>query len=429
MKRGLSRVHLIQWLGIGLVGGGALWQSALPPSVIGWGFILSGFAVTLVWGRHWPVRTPLDGPLLVMAAMGCGSLLVTALLETTRIQVVRLCASLAVFYAMVNWAWDRGRLLFVGRGLILGGVGLAVIAPFTVDWLRPTKFFLIPSRFYDSLPLLVSDPVHPNVMAALLVLILPIPLACLLLRGGTGLSWRRLGGRIACGASSLTMGVVLLLTRSRGGYVAGAVGGLIVLWMFGRKRWALIAAGGALGLGAWVLAAGASPDQSLELVQGAADPSTWAFRQQVWSAAVSMLADFPFTGVGMGLFNDVASLLYGFFETANPGAHNLYLQVGVDLGLPGLIAYLSVLILTLTMAVVTARTLGCRGFIGLRAMEIGALAGLVAMMVHGLFDVTVWGTRAAFFPWLVIGFLAALHRWMVVSDAQSEMTRASHSRA
>jgi len=32
----------------------------------------------------------------------------------------------------------------------------------------------------------------------------------------------------------------------------------------------------------------------------------------------------------------------------------------------------------------------------------------VALMIQGLVDVVAWGTRGAFFPWLVIGLITAL---------------------
>jgi putative inorganic carbon (HCO3(-)) transporter len=121
-----------------------------------------------------------------------------------------------------------------------------------------------------------------------------------------------------------------------------------------------------------------------------------------------MLADFPFTGVGMGLFNQVASLLYAFQSPRDPGAHNVYLQVGVDLGILGLIAYVAVLILALWMALTAMRAFERKGNGELRAMAVGALSGMIALMVHGLVDVAAWGTRAAFFPWLLIGLIAAL---------------------
>ena len=59
-----------------------------------------------------------------------------------------------------------------------------------------------------------------------------------------------------------------------------------------------------------------------------------------------MIRDFPFTGIGMGSFGKVAGLFYPFFyhdasEVAH--AHNLFLQIAVDLGVPGLIGWTSIL--------------------------------------------------------------------------------------
>ena len=46
----------------------------------------------------------------------------------------------------------------------------------------------------------------------------------------------------------------------------------------------------------------------------------------------------------------------------------------------------------------------------LSAVAVGTLAGMVALMAHGLVDIGVWGTRAAFFPWLTIGLIVGLYR-------------------
>jgi putative inorganic carbon (HCO3(-)) transporter len=211
-------------------------------------------------------------------------------------------------------------------------------------------------------------------------------------------------GRIGLACAVLLMAAILLLTKSRGGYLAGAAGGLVVAWLSLRRRWALALTLLVVALGVWLLLV--SEGEAPEIVEEAVDPSTWFFRLRVWRAALQMLCDQPFTGVGMGVFNDLAAALYAFVETANPGAHNLYVQVAVDLGIPGLIAYLSVLGLALWMAAVAVR----RGEPPLRAPAVGALAGVVALMVHGLVDVTVWNTRAAFVPWLVFGLVVVVYR-------------------
>jgi putative inorganic carbon (HCO3(-)) transporter len=426
---------LIQWIGIGLVGLGVVWESLLAPSLIGWGFILVGFLALLLPGRRWPARTPLDWSLLLLAAMSGVSLLITARPEITQVQAARLWAGLAVCYGVIQWiAGQRSRALVAAVALVVVAVALALLAPFTVGW-NLTKAVFIPSSVYEHFPLLIADPIHPNVIASLLALLFPLPLAWLLASGGVepGRSSRwRVVLHLASGMTCLLIGLTLVLTKSRGGYISGAVGGLATVWLSARGRWgralALLLTLAVIGAAAYLFF-GSSPDNFAvtgELVEGATDPSTWAFRQQVWRTALWMIADFPFTGVGMGLFNEVGALLYPFYETANPGAHNLYLQIGVDLGLPGLIAYLALVMLTIEQAVSARKAFIRRRDVVLHTVTNGVLAGWVAVTVHGLVDITVWGTRAAFIPWVVIGLAAALHR---VAEEQASQGVVDKSRA
>jgi putative inorganic carbon (HCO3(-)) transporter len=92
-------------------------------------------------------------------------------------------------------------------------------------------------------------------------------------------------------------------------------------------------------------------------------------------------------------------------------AHNLFLQVAVDLGLPGLIAFLALLGLALWCAWDAARRYRQAGERGLAVLSWAGFAGLVAMGVHGTVDATTWiVSRGAFVPWAVIGAVLALHR-------------------
>ena len=68
------------------------------------------------------------------------------------------------------------------------------------------------------------------------------------------------------------------------------------------------------------------------------------FRVQVWHASLQAFHDFTLTGIGIGAFRDVVPVLYpntAVNSEIATHAHNLYLQIGLDLGLPGLLAYLS----------------------------------------------------------------------------------------
>lgn len=397
-------------LSLGLLGAGVLWENLFGPSGVGWGLIGVGLLLVLwVEGnesrRLWPRRVPLEWPLLLLLLLALLSLAVTADPDLTAVQVTRLGAALAGFCGPVQWARRRQQLRLTAMALILAGVALALVAPVVVDW-NQTKGIPIPAAVYAAFPLLVSNAVHPNIMAALMALLFPLPLAYLLpLPPGSGWPSRlRWGGLLlACGL----MGLVLVLTKSRGGYLAGAAGALAVLWLGRRRVLASVLTLLVLGIGLWLLTS--VNQQAPEVVEGVADPGTWAFRQEVWRIAIWMLRDFPFTGVGMGAFNNVATRLYPFPDVSNPSAHNLFLQVGVDLGLLGLIAFLAVVLLTLSMGWMTVRALAQGGDRELWPAAVGAWAGFVALLAHGLVDVTVWGTRAGFVPWLVIGLIVALH--------------------
>ncbi len=326
---------------------------------------------------------------------------------STSPQVTRLLAGIAGYIAVVNWAKSRQQLFLASLLLLSAGALIAILAPVIVRW-NQAKGIPIPNAIYDSFPLLFSDAVHPNVMVSIMIMLLPLSFAYLLLsyrRGPWPLSTR--WAQILIPLALILMSIVLILTKSRGGYVAGAVGALTVLWYSRQRILALVLTLITAGLGLWLIIG--AEQQAPALVGELADAGTMAFRQQIWHIASWMITDFPYTGVGMGTFNDVAVRLYPLSAVADPGAHNLYLQVGVDLGIPGLIAFASILILALYMSINSISCLASHEDQALRALSVGLLAGIIALLFHGLVDITVWGTRITFLPWLIIGLVTAVH--------------------
>jgi len=146
-----------------------------------------------------------------------------------------------------------------------------------------------------------------------------------------------------------------------------------------------------------------------------------------------MLQDFPFTGIGLGTFDLVQPLLYPFFLSAGLAhhAHNLFLQVAVDLGLPGLIAYLALLLGCFYCTWQAYRALRApRNRVSpgnrvsprnpvskpappwLASLALGLLGSLIALSVHGLVDAATWSNKLSFIPWCAFGLSAALWRWV-----------------
>ena len=136
-----------------------------------------------------------------------------------------------------------------------------------------------------------------------------------------------------------------------------------------------------------------------------------ALRVAIWTRALAVLQDFPLTGIGLGAFRVVVPVLYPSVwlepDRPPPHAHNLFLQIGVDLGLPGLILVVALLVL-----VVWAGLTGWERWrvVGRRDLALISLAGtgsLAALVAHGLVDAVTWGTRPAFLAWAVSGIVLA----------------------
>ncbi len=130
-------------------------------------------------------------------------------------------------------------------------------------------------------------------------------------------------------------------------------------------------------------------------------------RLQIWSSALAILRDYPLTGVGLSMYRDnrvradyPVPLMEGRIL---PHAHNEPLQVGADMGLPGLIVFMGLYAAAGYMLWAGWR----RGDALLRAVCVGTAGGLLAHFVYGLADaVTLWD-RFAFVFWMLLGLAAA----------------------
>jgi putative inorganic carbon (HCO3(-)) transporter len=124
-----------------------------------------------------------------------------------------------------------------------------------------------------------------------------------------------------------------------------------------------------------------------------------------------MIRDFPFTGIGIGSYVEVGDILYPFFLFV-PGqivhSHNLFFQVAVDLGVPGLVAWLVVFLMANKMAWQIYRQARIRKDYWAAGLGAGLLGSQIALAVHGLTDAVTWGmVRTAPLVWALWGLAMA----------------------
>ena len=329
--------------------------------------------------------------------------------------------------------------------LLLGGtLLLALLAPFITDWKTQMRIFRIPIyTWLESLPVRPTDMIHANVLAGALVIALPISLALAIRppepQNKSALPpryWLARLPRVWFGVLAAIFVIVLILTQSRSAYVATSISLSIVL------GWRLRV--GRVVLFIWAL--------SLPLLIGRVGPAAffaergsdavlggWSGRLEVWMKSLAAIQDFPLTGIGIGTFEQIMPLLYPLRVRVEdfPHAHNLFLQVALDLGLPGLITWLATMIGAFALGILTTRTeknalttteLSVSSAEGAsseqkgsntkmrlpaqfsNALSLGVLASLISFFVQGLLDVVLWGNKLAFLPWLLLAIIVNQHQ-------------------
>lgn len=362
--------------------------------------LLSIFYRLLQWWKRGAlsIGTPIDLSILLLVGTIPVTLWATIQPEITHLQVYRLLSGISVLYCLVNGLLSRTSLRYCLGAITLVGIGLTLLAPFTVEWITD-KFSFIPLFLYTGMPLFSAIQIHPNIIAGTLALLLPVLISLLLF------SWQQLTQleKSLYGLAVILMGVILLFTQSRGALTGFAVAILVLLLLYRRRNWPVVL----LILGAFLLVV-AYRGKSDIFVDAAALNTVrgWTGRQEIWSRALAIIHDFPLTGIGMGNFGLVADTFYPFLYAApgqTPHAHNLFLQIAVDLGVPGLIIWLSILFNILVLSV----QLLIRGRLANDCLLTGLGAGLLCsqllLIIHGLTDAVLWGTKPAVILWALWG--------------------------
>ncbi|MEE8389486.1 MAG: DUF4012 domain-containing protein, partial [Anaerolineae bacterium] len=133
-------------------------------------------------------------------------------------------------------------------------------------------------------------------------------------------------------------------------------------------------------------------------------------RVEIWKRALRIIQDHPLTGIGFDALYPVMHARYPTFIIAAGSdvahAHNIYLQVALDLGLPGLGAFLWLLLAFGWMLFQVWRGSASSAY---RALAVGLFFGALAQMIYGLADAIALGQKPGIFLWAYLGLGAALY--------------------
>jgi hypothetical protein len=294
------------------------------------------------------------------------------------------------------------------------------------DWTTSKVPLLSPmSRaVYPQLPALVrgvpraETGFHPNQVGGTLTLFVPLAAALLLHR----LRHRRLDpgwvlSTLGLAATLVVTASVAVLTQSRMTWfgLALSLGGLGLVWGRWTRVLVAVTAVAAVALVAVFGVEWITQPFGLQVTAALGERISWAGRAEIWRRAVRVIRDHPLTGIGFDTLFPVIHARYPTF-LIRPGhdgthAHNFFLQVALDLGLPGLVAFLWLLgAFGWMVGRVYREVEGPAHRPAYQALALGLLGGVAAQLVYGLADAIALGQKPGVFLWAFLGVGAALWR-------------------
>ncbi len=365
---------------------------------------LSPWLIRVASGRFPFRRTPFDVPLilfLVSAAVGVWASHDPAAAWSKFWLIV---GAVLLFYALSGQP-QRNLWPIVG---FLGFIGIIIGAFFllTHDWQAfPAKITILNRellRWSVIRPTLEFSPLPQNVAASLMAISLPF----LIVSGVHAWHKKQLLMLVAVVIAILFVTTLLFVATSRGALVAlGFASGLyFLIWvshpLAGRAhlpRFVTIA----LLLGALITVSAVvvmfypgGPIALLDILPG---PSSATSRAELSRQTIDLIKDFRITGAGLesfpGLYSQYILVIPYFFL---PNGHNIFLDAALEQGPIGLISMTIIFLGSFILLATGSRLMvkGIRHNSDWTSLRWALAAGMLIMIIHGLVEDTIYGSRA-----------------------------------
>ena len=271
----------------------------------------------------------------------------------------------------------------------LYGIWQYVMGKAELAWVDLTRFSDIGGR-------VCSVFKNPNMLAVFLLLTLPISL---------GEAWgaQSFGRRVWMWTVFFAEGLCLVFTWSRGAWLGGIVAVLLFFLFHSARSLALLFLSPIPTLSAALYLPRAVLHRFLGIA-GISDSSA-RYRLYTWRGALRMIRARPFgIGVGDAAYHAVYPLYAVSGTERVMHAHQLFLQIAIETGLPSLLLFLFILY---RLARRVAAFLANTEYAVARARVLGSAVALVGGLIMGLFD-CIWYHPALFaLFWIVAALLFA----------------------
>ena len=379
-----------------------------------------GAAVAIAWLMMWlsdrrdaddqsvPIWTPIHLPLISYWAIA----LIATLISPVRIAaldgMVKLTIYMIAFVSMSRMMRLGWRSVLVGTYLVTTLLVCAYAvqqwylgAPELATWTDITSETAGTTRVYSFLG-------NPNLLAGYLIPALPLGAIA-------AIHWRSWGMKVLGAVVAILGAFCITQTQSRGGLLGLAAESfalvLLLVYWWGKRlpTWTLpVTFGGTAGAIALGTILVPTLRKRVVSIFGTEDSSN-AFRVNVWMSVLNMIKAKPILGIGPG--NKAFNLVYPLYQRSGYsalGAYSVPLELTVETGIIGVICYGWLIFSIFRQAWIALNRLRSdRNMDGL--WIIAAIATIVGMMTHGLFDTVWYRPQVQLLWWLAIAIISSFY--------------------
>lgn len=239
---------------------------------------------------------------------------------------------------------------------------------------------------------------NPNFYAEYLVLMVPLGLALVL--GSRGLF-----RRFVMGAATLLLFAALILTYTRGSWMATGIG--VILMSLLTNAWLVWVWIGLFAV-AFATAPGvASRLASITNITG----GTAGFRMKLWRIAAGIIGEHMWTGIGIGNYYDVfTEYIFRHPELSVGwviyGAHNSYLTFWAETGIFGILSFVAIILISIKYSLYLSRAKAKDKY--LSWINSAIVAGVIGFAINSLTSNSFHHPQGAVFFWLLLGLQVAI---------------------
>lgn len=343
------------------------------------------------------IKTKFTGVALVKVFWSTLSLIPAISLTRGGIGVFMLVKAFLIYFYILNHIKSRRTFEIVVHWLMVGLLFQGVVGVLQYLTGRSLGLGFLGERqmtFHRTLSRVRGTLGYPNQFGAFIVMIIPMAISLFVFT-------QRGYKKTFYGVTALCSLFTLVLCFSRSAWAGLLVGTAIFVFILAKRRLLnirFVFAAGAVLVTIGVLVA-AFWDLILLRFETGSDPK---YRVKMIEMAIPMMLDNPIFGVGLFNYEFHSMAEFRFWHPV----HNDYLRLGAETGVPGLLLFLLILLLPLRQAI---KMLNCRDKF-LFAVSLGAMCGMVAMMVAINFGPEYQNYRVKILFWVLAALVYSIPR-------------------